>query len=73
MSNPIKGAFSSWRTSAGGIAAIAGGIAAIANALGAEGGVDVQAVMTGVGMVIAGISLLFARDNSVSSETAGAK
>lgn len=73
MPSAIQGAFSSWRTTTGGIGAIAGGIAAIANALSSESGPDLESIMTGFGMIAAGISLLFARDNSITSEKAGAK
>jgi len=64
---------SSWKTSAAGIGAI---LVAVGSALSATFDADPATVADWgavVAAVIAGAGLLFARDNNVSSEAAGAK
>lgn len=60
----------SWKTSLGGLAAIFTGIGAIAAGISAG---DWSVIGTAGPAVLAGIALLFARDNNVTSEEAGAK
>jgi len=63
----------SWKTTTAGVLAI---IAAIATALAASFDSDPSTVANWdivIAATLAGIGLIFARDNTVSSETAGAK
>lgn len=63
---------SSWKTTSAGILAIAGGIVRFYFAV-KTGQITEEALMTSVTAIVSGIGLLFARDNNVSSEQAGAK
>lgn len=72
MPTAIKGVFSSWRTTTGGIGAISAGIAMLMNAIGGDV-IDAEGIATGIGLIVAGIGMLFARDNAVTSEAADAK
>ena len=63
----------SWKTSSAGIALI---VAAIATAVAHQFDSDPNTIAdwtTVIGLVIGGVGALFARDNDVSSEEAGAK
>lgn len=63
----------SWKTTAAGIGAV---LVAVGSALNASFDADPATVADWgavVAAVIAGVGLLFARDNNVSSEAAGAK
>ena len=59
----------SWKTTVAGIAAILTGAAMLLQALIGDGG----SIEGGIASVMAGVGLLAARDNGVSSESAGAE
>ena len=65
----------SWRTSLSGIASIASGAGVCLRVLGDEGGIfaNVEAFLSGVGLILTGIGLLAARDNLVSSQDVGVR
>jgi peptidoglycan/LPS O-acetylase OafA/YrhL len=63
----------SWKTSAAGIAAIVVAIASCAQAA-LDGNPDTAPNFeVAIAAIISGLGLIFARDNNVSSESAGAK
>lgn len=61
----------SWKTTSAGILAIVGGIVRFYFAVKA-GQFTEEAITTSLTAVLSGIGLLFARDNNVTSEQAGA-
>ena len=61
----------SWKTTSAGILAILGGLARIYFAI-KSGVFSEEAFMTAATTILTGIGLLFARDNNVTSEAAGA-
>ncbi len=61
----------SWKTTSAGILAIVGGIVRFYFAI-KSGNITEEAVMTTATAIVSGIGLLFARDNNVTSEEAGA-
>jgi hydrogenase/urease accessory protein HupE len=63
----------SWKTSAAGIAAIVVAIASCVQAAFDGDPATVPSYEVAIAAVITGLGLLFARDNAVSSESAGAK
>jgi hypothetical protein len=62
----------SWKTTSAGILAIAGGVTRMVLSV-MHHAVTEEAVMTSLTAVMTGIGLIFARDNDVTSEQAGAK
>jgi hypothetical protein len=62
--------FKSWKTTSAGIASIVGGASTLYFA---KAHLDAQTLTGAVTAILAGIGLLFARDNDKSSEEAGAK
>lgn len=65
-----KGNMKSWKTTVGGVGSILSGIALI---LGGVVKGDYSHVPEGLGLIMGGFGLVFARDNNVTSEQAGAK
>lgn len=63
----------SWKTTLAGVGGICAGIAALISSLTGGDQIDWNAASVALGLVSAGITGLFARDNNVSSEDAGAK
>lgn len=64
---------SSWRTTFAGVAAAAIAVLAVVQAYFDNDPSTVPQWEIAIGAVIAGVGLIFARDNKVSSEEAGAK
>ena len=60
----------SWKTTSAGILSVAGGVARVCFAL-KNGQLTEEAVTTSLTGILAGIGLLFARDNNVSSVDLG--
>ena len=60
----------SWKTSAAGASSILGGLALVAKGISEN---NFEAIGSGITAVIAGIGLILARDNNVTSEQAGVK
>jgi len=63
----------SWKTSAAGIAAIVVAIASCVQAQFDGDPATVPSYEVAIAAIITGLGLIFARDNGVSSESAGAK
>ena len=64
---------SSWRTTFAGVAAAGIALLAVAQAYFDNDPATVPQWEIAIGAIIAGVGLIFARDNKVSSEAAGAK
>jgi hypothetical protein len=62
----------SWKTTLGGVAAILAGLGLIAKMV-SEGNYDAEKILGALTAIGAGFTGIFARDNNVSSEQAGAK
>lgn len=67
----IKNALASWKTTSTGLLLIITGITRLAFAIKA-GGVTEESIVTVSTTILGGVGLLFARDNSTTSEDAGA-
>lgn len=61
----------SWKTTSAGIISIIGGLVRLIFAF--KTGITEEAIMTSVTTIVAGIGLIFARDNDKSSEDVGLK
>jgi predicted Zn-dependent protease len=62
---------SSWKTSLAGVASILTGLLALVHS-GQNGTITTADITTALTAITAGVGLIFARDNNVSSEEAGA-
>lgn len=60
--------FVNWKTTMSGILSIIGGISAIWFGLKAEGGLSQEVLISGAGLILTGIGLIFARDADKSTE-----
>lgn len=62
----------SWKTTVGGVGSILAGLGTIAKLV-STGNYSGDGIVAAIGLITGGFGLIFARDNNVSSEAAGAK
>lgn len=71
--NYIQKRKNSWKTTAGGVGSLFAGLAMIARGFAGDTPLSMEEWAAAVGLITGGLGMLFARDNDVSSEQAGAK
>lgn len=62
----------SWKTTVSGVGSILAGLGTLAKLI-SSGNFTAEGITAAIGLITGGFGLVFARDNNVSSEDAGAK